>query len=262
MTYHYDSSNELYGPAQNSTCSVGGTIDPHSEYSQLSLLPKCSIYYVNGLYRQHTMPALFHDFSSQLGRAYLIDSPSYYVACVSAGTSDARSVAQDGVMTLRYMRKGVKDMRGCPVSFPRQSAYGVNGTTIPNQQSSFPSPSWNGASTTAPSYMTPTGVINDHAQGTWWTARLSVARTQLAATSVGNVAIFAGGTGPVPYAVDLYNSASGTWSTAQLSVGRFGLAATSVGNVAIFAGGSAGMFRVALCQGVRLLVLICVRYVL
>jgi hypothetical protein len=63
-------------------------------------------------------------------------------------------------------------------------------------------------------------------------------------------------------AVDLYNSASGTWSTVQLSVGRSDLAATSVGNVAIFAGGYAGMFRVALCQGVRLLVLICVRYVL
>jgi hypothetical protein len=62
-------------------------------------------------------------------------------------------------------------------------------------------------------------------------------------------------------AVDLYNSASGTWSTAQLSVTRGNLAATSVGNVAIFAGGSAGILRVALCQGVRLLVLICVRNV-
>jgi hypothetical protein len=62
-------------------------------------------------------------------------------------------------------------------------------------------------------------------------------------------------------AVDLYNSASGTWSTAQLSVGRGHLVATSVANVAIFAGGSAGILRVALCQGVRLLVLICVIYV-
>jgi hypothetical protein len=62
-------------------------------------------------------------------------------------------------------------------------------------------------------------------------------------------------------AVDLYNSASGTWSTAQLSVTRGNLAATSVGNVAFFAGGYTGIFRVALCQGVRLLVLICFIYV-
>jgi hypothetical protein len=33
------------------------------------------------------------------------------------------------------------------------------------------------------------------AQGTWSTAQLSVARSSLAATSVGNVAIFAGGDG-------------------------------------------------------------------
>ncbi len=33
------------------------------------------------------------------------------------------------------------------------------------------------------------------AQGTWSTARLSVARNLLAATSVGNMAIFAGGYG-------------------------------------------------------------------
>ncbi len=82
------------------------------------------------------------------------------------------------------------------------------------------------------------------AQGTWSTAQLSVARCCLAATSVGNVAIFAGGALFSPYGhlnvVDLYNSASGTWSTAQLSVARSGLAATSVGNVAIFAGGQTG----------------------
>ena len=33
------------------------------------------------------------------------------------------------------------------------------------------------------------------AQGTWSTAQLSVARSSLAAASVGNVALFAGGTG-------------------------------------------------------------------
>ena len=80
--------------------------------------------------------------------------------------------------------------------------------------------------------------LYNSASGAWSTAQLSVARGILAATSVGNVAIFAGGLGnSLSNAVDLYNSASGTWSTAQLSERRMGLAATSVGNVAIFAGG-------------------------
>ena len=35
--------------------------------------------------------------------------------------------------------------------------------------------------------------LYNSASGTWSTAQLSVARNQLAATSVGNVAIFAGG---------------------------------------------------------------------
>ena len=97
--------------------------------------------------------------------------------------------------------------------------------------------------------------------GAWSTAQLSVARTDLAVTSVGNVAIFAGGSardaGPTwstaqlkSNAVDLYNSASGTWSTAQLSTGRSSLVATSVENVAIFAGGWTGdsLFAVLFCR--------------
>jgi hypothetical protein len=78
------------------------------------------------------------------------------------------------------------------------------------------------------------------AQGTWTTAQLSVGRRSHAATSVGNVAIFAGGAGgPAAYtdAVDLYSIVSGLWTTARLSVARAGLAATSVGIVALFAGG-------------------------
>jgi hypothetical protein len=88
----------------------------------------------------------------------------------------------------------------------------------------------------------PSNVVDlyNSASGTWSTAQLSVARKLLAATSVGNVAFFAGGYYGPSNAVDLYNSASGTWSTAQLSVARYCLAATSVGNVAIFAVGNTG----------------------
>jgi hypothetical protein len=96
--------------------------------------------------------------------------------------------------------------------------------------------------------------------GRWSTAQLSVRRRHIAATSVGNLAIFAGGTAvgsDYLNVVDLYNIASGTWSTAQLSVARWGLAATSVGNLAIFAGGS-GNCSFAMCDGGFVLVLLCV----
>ena len=118
--------------------------------------------------------------------------------------------------------------------------------------------------------------LYNSATGVWSTAQLSVPRCALAATSVGNVAIFAGGltnsgallrestrvwivtsvcvlftvslftqllaltraTADVgSNAVDLYSSSTGAWSTARLSAGRSYLAAASVGNVALFAGG-------------------------
>ena len=84
------------------------------------------------------------------------------------------------------------------------------------------------------------------AQGTWSTAQLSVSRYLLAAASVDDVAIFAGGYAnagadnipdPASDAVDLYNITTQTWSTSLLSVARGSLAAASVGSVAIFAGG-------------------------
>ncbi len=81
-----------------------------------------------------------------------------------------------------------------------------------------------------------------HAQGSWSTSHLSVARFGLAAASVGNVAVFAGGTTPLSSmlmsnAVDVYNSETGTWSTASLSVARAYLAAVSAGDIAMFSGG-------------------------
>jgi hypothetical protein len=77
------------------------------------------------------------------------------------------------------------------------------------------------------------------------TARLSVPRMLLAATSVGDLAIFAGGNAGVSFdppslsnVVDIFNSTSKMWTTAKLSMARYLLVAASVGNTAIFAGGA------------------------
>ena len=61
----------------------------------------------------------------------------------------------------------------------------------------------------------------------------------MAAVTVGNEAIFAGGeaNSGASNVVDIYNSSTGQWSTATLSVPRGYLAATVVGTKAIFAGG-------------------------
>jgi len=79
----------------------------------------------------------------------------------------------------------------------------------------------------------------------WSIARLSVARTFLGATVVGNLALFAGGwNGSVSKVVDVYDSSIGppsnsaAWYEAtDLSLARFWPSATTVGGKAIFAGG-------------------------
>ena len=72
------------------------------------------------------------------------------------------------------------------------------------------------------------------------TAVLSSPRANLAATSAGDLAFFAGGNtaaGP-SNAVDIFNASTGKWSTATLSSSRSYLTATSVENYAMFAGGT------------------------
>ncbi len=76
----------------------------------------------------------------------------------------------------------------------------------------------------------------------WSTEFLSWPRYQLAATTVGTKALFAGGNagaGTVSAVVDIHDSATGTWTTANLSIARGWLAAASVGDKAVFAGGLA-----------------------
>jgi predicted Ser/Thr protein kinase len=85
--------------------------------------------------------------------------------------------------------------------------------------------------------------IYNVSNGSWSTATLSQARCFLAATSVGNVVLFGGGSnGNVFFnVVDIYDVSSDMWTTATLSQAREGLAATSVANrYALFAGGYNG----------------------
>ena len=71
------------------------------------------------------------------------------------------------------------------------------------------------------------------------TATLSEGRSGMGATSVGNLAIFAGGSGPYAYSdvVDFYDADSGAWTAGSLSVARTSVAGASVGDLAFFAGG-------------------------
>ncbi|HEX6882281.1 MAG TPA: hypothetical protein VF530_02810 [Planctomycetota bacterium] len=76
----------------------------------------------------------------------------------------------------------------------------------------------------------------------WSTAQLSVARGQMAAASVGNLALFAGGidaTSPLA-TVDIYDDSTGTWSTATLSQARHleQYAAATAGGRVFFGGGA------------------------
>lgn len=78
----------------------------------------------------------------------------------------------------------------------------------------------------------------------WTTATLSEARAWMGTTSVGGVAIFAGGdlSGGINFVptatVDLYDAGTGVWSQATLSSARTSTAGTSVNGLALFAGGS------------------------
>jgi autotransporter-associated beta strand protein len=87
--------------------------------------------------------------------------------------------------------------------------------------------------------------IYDTTDNTWSTTSLSQARYNLAAASVGNQILFAGGEGiqssSTPSArVDVYNVDSNTWSMGTLSQARYRLAGSSVGTKILFGGGWAG----------------------
>jgi hypothetical protein len=78
------------------------------------------------------------------------------------------------------------------------------------------------------------------ANGVMRTYYLSSARFNLAAATVGTIALFAGGRtlGVVKKEVDLFNSTS-IFAIQQLEKGRYNLVGISVNNIAIFAGGNA-----------------------
>ncbi|KAJ2746749.1 hypothetical protein GGI20_001079 [Coemansia sp. BCRC 34301] len=91
------------------------------------------------------------------------------------------------------------------------------------------------------------GYISDTASWGFAGAMLSVARSSIAATSVGHVALFAGGrlqNDSYSDVVDIFNRHTKKWTTARLSVPRSEIGAGSLaGRYALFAGGMDDSFR-------------------
>jgi kelch-like protein 20 len=81
--------------------------------------------------------------------------------------------------------------------------------------------------------------ICDASTNTWSTAELSEARYGIAAASIANKIIFAGGYGSnnASNRIDIYDVMANTWSTASLSEPRSNAVVATVGNKLLFAGG-------------------------
>ncbi|MEM3062175.1 MAG: protein kinase [Nitrososphaerota archaeon] len=82
--------------------------------------------------------------------------------------------------------------------------------------------------------------IYNYTSKTWTTTALSQPRSALTSTRIGNLALFAGGSGSDQ--VDIFNYTSNTWGTATLSQPRGYLASSSIGSLAFIAGGTDGSF--------------------
>ncbi|KAJ2452582.1 hypothetical protein GGF42_003996 [Coemansia sp. RSA 2424] len=91
------------------------------------------------------------------------------------------------------------------------------------------------------------GYISDATSWGFAGAMLSVARSSIAATSVGHLALFAGGrlqNDSYTDVVDIFNRRTNKWTTARLSVSRSEIGAGSLaGRYALFAGGMDDSFR-------------------
>jgi len=84
--------------------------------------------------------------------------------------------------------------------------------------------------------------IYDITKGTWSTAELSQARTELYAAAAGNKILFAGGRyanlgNTQSKVVDIYDVSTGKWSVAELSADRQGASIAAIGNKIVIAGG-------------------------
>jgi hypothetical protein len=93
------------------------------------------------------------------------------------------------------------------------------------------------------SFVSPSNKVDiyDAGTNTWSVATLSVARSSLSVTAVGNKVIFVGGFGgnAVNYVntIDIYDLTTDSWSTGKLTEEKGQISSVTVGNKAFFAGG-------------------------
>jgi hypothetical protein len=122
-----------------------------------------------------------------------------------------------------------------------QTRAGLAATSIANRYALFAGGATNSSNTSA-DYSNIVDIY-DSFSGLWNTTTLSEAPVDLAATSINNLAFFAGGyeqgnNSGISNVVDIFDSTSQTWSTATLSQARELLAAASIGDIVVFGGGS------------------------
>jgi len=129
-----------------------------------------------------------------------------------------------------------------------QTRAGLAATSIANRYALFAGGATNSSNTSA-DYSNIVDIY-DSFSGLWNTTTLSEAPVDLAATSINNLAFFAGGyeqgnNSGISNVVDIFDSTSQTWSTATLSQARELLAAASIGDMVVFGGGSPDGFTMS-----------------
>lgn len=150
---------------------------------------------------------------------------------VTANASNPKVIYRDSSVTLKFT---ASDGYELPVNIPKA-------TNIGSQTWDRITGTLKLFNPTADVTVTLSGVIDYVEKYTSVTLTLSQAKYNLASTSVGNYALFGGGTGDsISDTVDAYDASFTKTIPTALSVARYSLAATKIGSYALFGGGYNG----------------------